>query len=596
MDTLLNQAVTYDQRNKVLSREATTGPGDTLTADYSGLAQLLQSTTVSHGETVLGATTRYSVASFHDYDALGNRYSTSNDTDLQCKGDYKCVKTTQTSSGSTFQPGVGRLVRSVWSNGRRDTLFYDADGNVEFTRQTYDTDQSPGLEDRVSYYRTDGKLAAVDYRTHENPSGEIGGEIYRKNFVEYRYDALGRRVLAHERRYCQPENTSAQLNECHQDYMGRTVWDGERELWEIRMPGDTLRPDGSVNPYLEEDTTAVELWAGDFEGDTLDQNSYYGRVAYAYGRQIDRPLSLTRVNYADNPWSMAVGDTAGYKVWEPFTIVPLWNSQGEAYNGSFGDGNQWKLRHPSDPSADSLSVRIGWPDGWDAYARTQWGAKPRFWHGSLIQDKRDNSGLNYRRNRYYDPTKGQFTQEDPIGLAGGLNLYGFNDGDPVNLSDPFGLCPEEDRDDDGLCPGGLTVEQWEVVEEIATLLLELSEALEHKPEFGRYVMGTETGQGYPDWRLFGGGSNDRLVGTPYSGGDLPIQTPEDAAALVHTHPYGVTREGEGRIRSSLEPTFADQWNAMLRGVAVFTANRDGMRVVLPNGVIPRKTWPLGGGR
>jgi hypothetical protein len=31
------------------------------------------------------------------------------------------------------------------------------------------------------------------------------------------------------------------------------------------------------------------------------------------------------------------------------------------------------------------------------------------------------------------------TQEDPIGLAGGLNLYGYAGGDPVNRHDPFGL-------------------------------------------------------------------------------------------------------------------------------------------------------------
>ena len=44
-----------------------------------------------------------------------------------------------------------------------------------------------------------------------------------------------------------------------------------------------------------------------------------------------------------------------------------------------------------------------------------------------------------QRNRHRD----HFTQEDPIGLAGGMNLYDFAGGDPVNFSDPFGLCPIE---------------------------------------------------------------------------------------------------------------------------------------------------------
>jgi uncharacterized protein RhaS with RHS repeats len=57
------------------------------------------------------------------------------------------------------------------------------------------------------------------------------------------------------------------------------------------------------------------------------------------------------------------------------------------------------------------------------------------------------------RNRYYDPATGKFTQEDLIGLAGGLNLYGFAGGDPINFSDPFGLC----RDDDDVCKGLVTV-------------------------------------------------------------------------------------------------------------------------------------------
>ncbi len=52
----------------------------------------------------------------------------------------------------------------------------------------------------------------------------------------------------------------------------------------------------------------------------------------------------------------------------------------------------------------------------------------------------------YRRARYYDPMVGQFTQIDPIGFGGGLNLYGYANGDPVNYGDPSGLaaCVRED--------------------------------------------------------------------------------------------------------------------------------------------------------
>jgi len=64
---------------------------------------------------------------------------------------------------------------------------------------------------------------------------------------------------------------------------------------------------------------------------------------------------------------------------------------------------------------------------------------PLAWMGTLIDGMRDNSGQMYMRNRYYDPASGRFTQEDPIGLAGGLNAYGFVGGDPVSYSDPYGL-------------------------------------------------------------------------------------------------------------------------------------------------------------
>ncbi|HEV2147522.1 MAG TPA: RHS repeat-associated core domain-containing protein [Longimicrobiaceae bacterium] len=50
------------------------------------------------------------------------------------------------------------------------------------------------------------------------------------------------------------------------------------------------------------------------------------------------------------------------------------------------------------------------------------------------------TGLYYYRARYYDPALARFISEDPIGLEGGINPYAYAGNDPVNFTDPFGLC------------------------------------------------------------------------------------------------------------------------------------------------------------
>ncbi len=49
------------------------------------------------------------------------------------------------------------------------------------------------------------------------------------------------------------------------------------------------------------------------------------------------------------------------------------------------------------------------------------------------------SGLYYYRTRRYSPTWGRFLQPDPIGYAGGTNLYAYVRNDPLNMTDPLGL-------------------------------------------------------------------------------------------------------------------------------------------------------------
>ena len=50
----------------------------------------------------------------------------------------------------------------------------------------------------------------------------------------------------------------------------------------------------------------------------------------------------------------------------------------------------------------------------------------------------EEPGLYYNRHRYYDPQQGRYISQDPIGLNGDTNLYGYVT-NPTGMVDPLGL-------------------------------------------------------------------------------------------------------------------------------------------------------------
>ena len=320
-----------------------------------------------------------------------------------------------------------------------DSLVYDGAGNQEWASQSVvPPDPNRSHDERASYYGADGKLRADDHRTMVTSTSD-----YTSVFEDYRYDALGRRIWVRTRTWCRGSYVANGL--CQTNRVRRTVWDGSSELYEIQMP-DSSENDVAAVPRISPFNPST-VSTGPIEM-TIDPNLLFGRVAYAQGLGVDAPVSIVRFGYVS---SMDSHDTTN---WNPkiynaelrysvFSILPLWNAQGQGDIGVLADGGRTACVFTSEATRtpNTNCIETFWPRSFTAYQNEIGYGTRTVWHGSLIEGKRDASGLLYRRNRQYNPATGRFTQEDPIGLAGGMNLYGYSGGDPVNYSDPFGLCP-----------------------------------------------------------------------------------------------------------------------------------------------------------
>ena len=439
----------YDAQGRVLRSGDPLRFKDTLDVEYTGLGHLRRSHLSQWGcaQYCYFEGDRYATAEVYEQDALANRtYGVVSDTT-----GVSPRNPTWHDAFWVYVPGSGRLTEEAPGVGLPHRHFeYDSSGNNVFS---YALSTAAPSTERASFFAADGSLRQVDSRWAVSLAAGDGQE-QRYAVEDYRYDALGRRVWLRARKWCEGNWYDWRAGtECSTGLLRRTIWDGERELAEIQMPW-ALQNHG-VGSAGSDDTTQQRSW---WENDdtvpvnlgTLaldayppaDPNPYFGHVIYSGQRGIDQPLAITRVNYVQAlDWDPP--RQARYKVWGPSTIVPFWNARGDAPQGIYSNG-AFILCDP--PTSTVTCVALEWPYVWSAYDRQQRPSAQEYWQGTLLEGKRDKSGFDYRRNRYYDPTTGRFTQEDPVGLAGGINLYGFAKGDPVNFADPFGLKP---------CPGRL---------------------------------------------------------------------------------------------------------------------------------------------
>ncbi|HEX6808559.1 MAG TPA: RHS repeat-associated core domain-containing protein [Gemmatimonadaceae bacterium] len=314
-------------------------------------------------------------------DALGNHVSMLMPENVPSLFDY------------SYLTGSDRMVKAVQPAVATDTTIYTpntfgAAGDQLSIHHYFVSGGVVGTETRDVNNTYDAQQLLISSR-YQMDSSPVPGlqykEYHRAEF--YRYDALGRRIFQRLVLDTGIVCTNHDQQSGCKNQLTRTVWDGDQILYEIRAVGDTT---GTAQ-----------------ENDNTSGSPLYGNVGYMEGLGIDRPLELFK----------------GTSIALPFTN----------WRGLYDIG--------ACPTTACSGSTIEFPQGMASSYGAHPPQAPTSWWGSIITGNQDGSGYQYRRNRYYDPTTGRFTQEDPAGLAGGLNAYGFANNDPITYTDPFGLDP-----------------------------------------------------------------------------------------------------------------------------------------------------------
>src|SRR5262249_16361264 len=103
----------------------------------------------------------------------------------------------------------------------------------------------------------------------------------------------------------------------------------------------------------------------------------------------------------------------------------LWQRKSDGTTHFFVSDHQGSTRALTDETGGVLSS-----GSYDAFGNGAGSTLTRYGYTGREHDT--DTGLLYYRARWYDPVQGRFINEDPIGLAGGINYYRYVDNNPFS--------------------------------------------------------------------------------------------------------------------------------------------------------------------
>jgi RHS repeat-associated protein len=303
--------------------------------------------------------------------------------------------------------GTGHAAATVTVNGqgtaRRGDYFYRelavangagpvyAQVNVVGARNNY----GAGGEDAVS--EKGGRVFVP--RAAESYAYDADGNLISDGRWSYAWDAENRLVRMEVLAAGMPVEARALLEFAY-DYMGRRIqkkvyaWDDATSSYQMR----------SISKFVGDGWNVVA---------ELDGNNAPVR-SYVWGQDVSGTLQ-------------GAGGVGG---------LLLITEAGSTYQAGYDGGGNLTTLVNAATGAVAASYEYD-PFGVTLKAVGNYAAANPVRFSTKYEDS--ETGLAYYGHRYYQPQTGRWLSRDPLGEAGGANLYGFVGNDPVSRIDPTGL-------------------------------------------------------------------------------------------------------------------------------------------------------------
>lgn len=458
----------YDPVGRLLSA---TDTDTTLTSDYDAVGRAL-----STAQNITGAP---AVLLTYSHDAVGNRTQMLESIDSVAAGFTRYfydalnrnVRIEQAAQQGAVDPVAEKRVDLLYNAiGQFDriTRYADLAGQTQATDSRYTYDELSRLSSITHRDATDAVLASYSYAydaaSRITQIADVDGTAdYRYDGVSrliaadhsddardesYAYDAAGNRTSSHLHNFDYVTETSNRVTSDGQftyqhDAEGNTTrridtisgenrefdYDHRNRLVRVthRASAGGIISAETMYQYDAFNRRVAKHHDADGEGNQKPSSEYY----FHDGNQI-----VLEFADADGPSGAATPLLIARNLYGPGIDFLLAVEQPEANRAL------WTLADHQRTTRDIVT-----PDGsqhnhliYDAYGNVLSQSNPNITTRFLYTGREfdSESGLYYHRERFYDPNLGRFLNEDPIGFAGGNNLFAYVGADPVNKSDPFG--------------------------------------------------------------------------------------------------------------------------------------------------------------